>query len=70
MALTLKLPFVDLDDEIERSEGMSIPTLFKSKKEDYFRQVESALLVQWCGREGDFVMATGGGAPVDRKSVV
>lgn len=64
LALTMKVPFVDLDDEIERSEGMSIPTLFKSKKEDYFRQVESALLVQWCGREGDFVMATGGGAPV------
>ncbi|HQQ98241.1 MAG TPA: shikimate kinase [Cyclobacteriaceae bacterium] len=64
LALTMKLPFVDLDDEIERSEGMSIPTLFKQKKEDYFRRAESALLTQWCGREDDFVMATGGGAPV------
>jgi len=64
LALTMKLPFVDLDDEIERAEGMSIPTLFKLKKEDYFRKVESSLLMQWCEREDDFVMATGGGAPV------
>ncbi|HNP77326.1 MAG TPA: shikimate kinase, partial [Cyclobacteriaceae bacterium] len=34
LALKMALPFVDLDDEIERSEGMSIPTLFKQKKED------------------------------------
>jgi shikimate kinase len=64
LALKMELPFVDLDDEIERSEGMSIPTLFKQKKEDYFRKVESALLSQWCDRGDDFVMATGGGAPV------
>jgi shikimate kinase len=64
LAQALTLPFVDLDDEIERTEGKSIPTLFKEKKEDYFRKAESALLAGWCARDTDFVMATGGGAPV------
>jgi shikimate kinase len=63
LASALKLPFVDLDKEIERKEGKPIPEIFAEKKEDYFRQVESSLLKKWCSRPDDFVMATGGGAP-------
>lgn len=63
LAATLQLPFVDLDKEIEKAEGQSIPTIFKDKKEEYFRKVESAQLKLWANSNDEFVMATGGGAP-------
>jgi shikimate kinase len=63
LANVLHLPFVDLDKEIERTEGKVISEIFSEKKEDYFRKLESAVLKQWCSRPDDFVMATGGGAP-------
>jgi len=63
LAATLQLPFIDLDKEIERTEGKLIREIFAEKKEDYFRQLESAELKKWCNKTDDFVMATGGGAP-------
>ncbi len=64
LAKALGLPFVDLDAEIEKTEGTSIPKIFEQKKEDYFRRIESAELKNWCSKEADFVMSTGGGVPV------
>jgi shikimate kinase len=64
LAKALKIPFVDLDKEIEKTEGTSIPKIFEQKKEDYFRQVESAEVKKWCSAKGDFVISTGGGVPV------
>jgi shikimate kinase len=43
---------------------MSIKEIFKKRKEEYFRKVESLELSRWCESRRDFVMATGGGAPV------
>jgi shikimate kinase len=63
VASQLKLDFIDLDHEIESREQKSIPEIFKSQGEDYFRKVESALLKEWARSSKDFVMATGGGAP-------
>jgi shikimate kinase len=63
LANALQLPFVDLDKEIEKTEGKPIAEIFSEKKEDYFRQLESSHLKMWCARPDDFVMATGGGAP-------
>lgn len=63
LASILELPFVDLDKEIEKTEGKIIREIFAEKKEDYFRQLESRELKKWCGKPDDFVMATGGGAP-------
>jgi shikimate kinase len=63
LASALQLPFVDLDKEIEKAEGKPIPEIFKEKRENYFRELESSVLKQWCARPDDFVMATGGGAP-------
>src|SRR5438045_6679796 len=64
LAASLEIKFIDLDYEIEKSEGATIREIFQAKKEDYFRKVESALLKKWCESSTDFVMATGGGAPV------
>lgn len=63
LAEALAIPFVDLDAEIEQSEGMTIKEIFEKRKEDYFRKVESAHLKKWSASVNDFVMATGGGAP-------
>jgi len=57
------LPFVDLDVEIEKSEGQPINQIFEKKKEDYFRQVESSILNKFCSSAESFIMSTGGGAP-------
>lgn len=58
--------FVDMDDVIEKHEGMSIPEIFEKKGESYFRRVESEMLEQVCARSG-LVIATGGGV-VKKKS--
>jgi shikimate kinase len=59
----LHLPFVDLDDEIVKKDGRSITEIFSASGEEYFRQTESATLMEWASSSRDFVMATGGGAP-------
>ena len=72
LAEALELPVVDLDIEIEKEEKITISDIFQQKKEDYFRHVEAAQLKKWCTEKKDFVMATGGGAPVffDNISVI
>ena len=64
LAKALALPFIDLDKEIEKTEGMTVKEIFEKKKEDYFRALESVTLKKWCGADHDFVMATGGGTPI------
>jgi shikimate kinase len=59
---SVELPFIDLDDEIEKEEGMKISEIFSTKGEDYFRTLEAAALRRHSEAE-EFVMATGGGAP-------
>lgn len=59
----LRLPFVDLDAEIEKREGKTVQEIFGEKKESHFRELESNVLSEFCQQEKDFVMATGGGAP-------
>lgn len=63
LAAALDTLFVDLDLEIEKQEGKKITSIFKNDGENFFRQIESALLKKWCASPLDFVMATGGGAP-------
>jgi shikimate kinase len=63
LARKIPLPYMDLDIEIEKAEMRTIPQIFKAKKEEYFRKIESQLLKAWCTSDFSFVMATGGGAP-------
>ena len=63
LATLLDCTFVDADEEIERSAQMSIPEIFDTYGEDYFRDGERrviARLIDEC--EGCCVIATGGGA--------
>lgn len=63
IATALDIPFVDLDEEIERREGRLIREIFKEKNENYFRILEANELAAWCENDQEFVMATGGGTP-------
>ncbi len=60
----LNIPFVDLDAEIEKQERMLIKEIFKHRGENTFRRIESHLLKKITEEYEQFVMATGGGAPV------
>lgn len=62
LANKLGLTHVDLDAEIEKTSGMSIPEIFKSEGEMAFRKREQTELRKWL-QQDDFVMATGGGTP-------
>lgn len=62
LAKELSWDFIDLDDYIEKQEGMSIVEIFKQKGETYFRQLESdavAVSMAW----NNAVVSTGGGTP-------
>lgn len=69
LANHLGIDFVDLDFEIEKAESRSISEIFASRGEDYFRLLESRLLVEWASGRLSFVMATGGGAPCFYKGI-
>ncbi|KTR82074.1 shikimate kinase [Novosphingobium barchaimii] len=56
-------PFVDADDEIERSARMTIPEIFAAYGEDYFRDGERRVITRLLTEGAKHtVIATGGGA--------
>jgi shikimate kinase len=59
----LEIPFSDLDVMLEKQEGCTIPQLFESRGEAYFREQESGLLKQVLTGTEPLVLATGGGTP-------
>ena len=63
LAQVLAMDFVDLDTEIEKFAGKSIPQIFLDQGEAHFREIESRILSEWASSSASFVMATGGGAP-------
>lgn len=54
-------PLIDLDGEIVRRAGRSVPDIFREEGEEAFRELESQVLAQVCAQSGQIV-ATGGGA--------
>jgi shikimate kinase len=54
------VPFVDLDVEIERTTGRSVPEIFAADGEAAFRALEAKALVE-ASREDPAVVACGGG---------
>lgn len=57
------LPFIDLDDQISKKEGKSIPEIFKSSGEIYFRKREGEMLLELLESNKEFILALGGGTP-------
>lgn len=65
----MQLPFLDLDEEISAAEKKSIPEIFNSSGEIYFRRKESDVLKRIINAENDVVLALGGGTPCYGKNL-
>ena len=61
LARIAQRPFIDLDDEIVRLAGKSIPEIFRRHGEPAFRALERKVLAEACDKSGQ-IIATGGGA--------
>jgi shikimate kinase len=61
LAQDLKWNFIDLDEEIEKGEGIPIRQIFSEKGETYFRQIETKVL-KGLKMRAPSVIALGGGA--------
>ena len=59
----LKLKMIDLDEYISNKEGLSIPELFKTKGEIYFRKLETQALKEIFASQKDYILSVGGGTP-------
>lgn len=59
----LNAPVTDLDDEIVRRTGMTIPDIFAQNGEEYFRQLEHDTLADII-KSDQGILATGGGTPM------
>lgn len=64
LAARYGMPFLDLDQEIERHTGVAVSTIFDIEGEDGFRRRESALLDE-CSRRRGVLLASGAGAVLD-----
>lgn len=57
------IPFFDLDAVIEEGEQMTIPRIFETKGEEYFRYREKELLEKLIDEEDEVIISCGGGTP-------
>lgn len=66
LATELKLPFIDLDEEVLRAEGRSAAELIIQEGEQAFRKIETAMLRRVFEVENEGVIALGGGAWIEK----
>ena len=62
------MDIVEMDQEIADQEGMSIPDIFAAHGEEYFRNLETALLVRLQSRKNT-VISCGGGVAMREENV-
>ena len=58
----MHVPFIDLDDMIEKEMGMSIQEVFEKNGEMFFRNIESNFLTSM-NVNSETIIASGGGTP-------
>ncbi|WP_400193138.1 shikimate kinase [Hymenobacter sp. B81] len=63
LAVRFELPFRDLDEEIVRRSGQTVPELFEQRGEAGFRELEAQVLRAVVAEQPRMVLATGGGTP-------
>ena len=63
----LNLNFIDIDEEVEKSAGVSISWIFDVEGEKKFRERESKELIK-CLNSDNFVVATGGGVILNEEN--
>ena len=63
LAKKANIPFLDLDELIEKKERQTISELFRLKGEFYFRKLEHQLFKELLSNDDNFILSTGGGTP-------
>ncbi|GIZ09436.1 shikimate kinase [Flavobacterium sp. UMI-01] len=58
-----QIPFVDLDDYIEKKSGMSIKSIFETRGEIHFRKLEHEAFLELLNDSSDYIIGLGGGTP-------
>lgn len=66
VSFAAKMPFYDMDTEIEKKMGLSIPEIFERYGEDYFRELETEFLRTF--RDEHCIIATGGGVAMRKEN--
>lgn len=60
--------YVDIDEEIERQEGMIISKIFEKHSEEYFRNIETETIKKFASNN-NYIISTGGGAFENPKNI-
>lgn len=68
LADRLGMTFLDMDDMIVEREERTIPEIFATDGEEYFRSLERSIVQELAEREG-LVVATGGGIVLNRDNI-
>ena len=63
LAGIMQIPFLDLDEMIEKNENLTISEIFSKHGEIYFRKKEHQEFKKWIESQDSLVIATGGGTP-------
>mgnify|MGYP001610284418 CR=1 FL=1 len=63
LASLMNCNLIDLDQYIVQKEKLSIPQIFKTKGEDYFRKAETSALKEIIEKTKKAIVAVGGGTP-------
>jgi XRE family aerobic/anaerobic benzoate catabolism transcriptional regulator len=68
LARKLRVPFVELDQQVEEAAGLSLPELFALHGEAYFRRLEKDTLARLLDEGRPMVLACGGGLVTARET--
>lgn len=66
LSYLLKMPYYDMDHEIVRQQGMTIPQIFEKYGEARFREIETEFLKNF--RDEACIISTGGGVAVNAEN--
>lgn len=62
------MEMMEMDEELEKQAGMSIPDIFEHHGEGYFRDMETSLIKE-LGERDNMVVSCGGGTPLRKENV-
>ena len=65
LANKLQISIIDIDNEIEKNEKLSIKEIFEEKGENYFRAIESKYLLK---KRNSAIVSCGGGIVLNKKN--
>ncbi len=66
LSFALRIPFYDMDKEIVKQQGLTIPEIFEKHGEPYFRKLETEFLKSF--RDEFCIISTGGGVAISEEN--